>query len=70
MRALVDLGQNQVNELDRLARERKTSRAALIREAIDAYVEIMARPAADAFGLWQGRGVDGLEFQQRARSEW
>lgn len=23
-----------------------------------------------AFGLWKGRGIDALEFQERLRSEW
>ena len=38
MRALVDVGDSQLRELDQLSREEKRSRAALIREAIDDFL--------------------------------
>ena len=71
MRALVDLEQDQIRKLDQMAKAQRRSRAALIREAVANYVEKGKRAtAADAFGLWRGRPIDGLTFQEKARSEW
>ena len=71
MRALVDLEQDQIRKLDQMAKARRRSRAALIRDAVADYVEKDKRAtAADAFGLWRGRPIDGLTFQEKARSEW
>jgi predicted transcriptional regulator len=71
MRTLVDIGDPEVKALDRLAQREKTSRAALIRKAID---DFLARNNADieaeAFGLWGDRKVDGLAYQENMRSEW
>jgi hypothetical protein len=46
-------------------------RAAVIRDAIEAYIS-QHKPmlGADAFGLWKSKKVDGLEYQQELRSEW
>jgi metal-responsive CopG/Arc/MetJ family transcriptional regulator len=71
MRTLVDLGENQVRELDELSKKEKRSRAALIRQAIDDYLEKRrSKREDDAFGLWGKRKVDGLVYQERVRSEW
>jgi metal-responsive CopG/Arc/MetJ family transcriptional regulator len=71
MRTLVDLGDSQLHELDRLSKEEKRSRAALIREAIDDFLAKRRRKhEGDAFGLWGKRKVDGLVYQERVRSEW
>lgn len=71
MRALVDLEQEQLRKLDRIAKAQQRSRAALIRDAVASYVEKNARETADdAFGLWRGRSLDGLAYQEKVRSEW
>jgi predicted transcriptional regulator len=71
MRAYVDLDDEQVWELDRLARSQKRSRAALIRQAVTDYLQAWKRETAEnSFGLWCGRKVDGLTYQERVRSEW
>jgi metal-responsive CopG/Arc/MetJ family transcriptional regulator len=71
MRALVDIDESQVRELDRLAKKQKQSRAALIREAIADYLEKKAQGTAEnAFGLWGRRKVDGLAYQEKIRNEW
>ena len=71
MRALVDLEQDQIRKLDQMAKARRRSRAALIRDAVAAYVEKDKKATAnDAFGLWRGRSIDGLAFQEKVRSEW
>lgn len=71
MRTLVDLGDSQIQELDELSKKEKRSRAALIRQAIDDYLaKRRSKQEGDAFGLWGKRKVDGLVYQERARSEW
>ena len=71
MRTLVDVGDTQIQELDELSREEKRSRAALIREAIDDFLaKRRSKRQGDAFGLWGDHEVDGLEYQQKLRSEW
>jgi len=71
VRTLVDIGDQEVKALDRLARREKMSRAALIRKAID---DFLARNNADseveAFGLWGAGKIDGLAYQEDIRSEW
>lgn len=71
MRALVDIEKHQIERLDELARRQKRSRAALIRQALREYLDARAaEDAGDAFGLWGKPAVDGLEYQERMRSEW
>jgi metal-responsive CopG/Arc/MetJ family transcriptional regulator len=71
MRTLVDVGDAQLQALDELSKEKKRSRAALIREAIDDYLALRrVRLEDDAFGLWGDRKVDGLAYQEKVRGEW
>lgn len=71
MRTLVDLGETQVQALDKLSKKEKRSRAALIRQAVDDYLaKRRSTQENDAFGLWGKRKVDGLAYQKKARSEW
>ncbi len=70
-RLLVDLSDEQIEALAEIVDAEQRPRAALIREAVAAYIA-QHRPnvAADAFGLWKDKAVDGLEYQQALRSEW
>lgn len=71
MRTLVDIKEPQLRLLDQLAKEQKRPRAALIREAVADYLERKtAQNASTAFGLWGERAIDGLEYQEKVRSEW
>ena len=71
MRTLVDLSEMQIRELDELSKLEKTSRAALIRQAIDDYLsKRRSAQEGDAFGLWGNRKVDGLAYQKKLRGEW
>jgi len=71
MRALIDIDEKQIRELDRLARSKKASRASLIREAVADYLQARAKDTLeDAYGLWGNRKVDGLAYQEKIRSEW
>ncbi len=68
---LVGIREDQELELSRLSKRERSSRAALIREAIDA---LLARKRAaldeEAFGLWGDRTGDGLTYERRIRGEW
>ncbi|WP_136420347.1 ribbon-helix-helix protein, CopG family [Herbaspirillum sp. ST 5-3] len=70
MRALVDIPDRQIDDLTVICEAKKLSRAEAIRQAIAAYIERNKPSAVDAFGLWKNRKVDGLEYQEQARSEW
>lgn len=71
MRALVEIREPQIQELDRLAKKTKQSRAALIRQAIDDYLEKRSAEALDdGFGLWGNAKIDGVAYQEKVRSEW
>ena len=70
-RILIDLPDSQVEELAVLVEIERRPRAAVIRDAIEAYI-LQHKPmlGADVFGLWKSKKVDGLEYQQELRSEW
>ena len=71
MRTLVDIPEEDLKALTQLGRRRRASRARVIRQAVREYLARHAVESADeAYGLWRGQGVDGLEHQQRLRSEW
>ena len=49
---------------------RKTSRAELIRQAVAGYLAQNRAGLEESFGMWKGRGVDGVEYQERLRRGW
>jgi hypothetical protein len=70
MRTLVDIPDRQIKDLTAICEAENVSRAEAIRQAISAYLEKKKPGAVDAFGLWKGRVVDGLTYQEQVRSEW
>jgi metal-responsive CopG/Arc/MetJ family transcriptional regulator len=73
MRTLVDIPDDQIAELNKLAEREKVSRASLVRKAV---ADLLAskRQAGDdaiaaAFGIRPDM-EDGLAYQERLRSEW
>lgn len=72
MRTIIDLPDRQLEALTRLARSRKVSRAQLIRQAVDGYLQMNSPSVEEAFGLWRGKGKprDGLALQGKLRAEW
>ena len=67
----VSIRDDQARELSRLSKQTGSSRAALIREAIDTLLSGTRRQAAEeAFGLWGSPDEDGLEYQRNLRAEW
>lgn len=70
MRTLVDIPDRQVKALTAICEAEKVSRAEVIRQAISAYLEKKKPGTVEAFGLWRDHPVDGLAYQDQARSEW
>jgi hypothetical protein len=71
LRTIIELPEEQVRALAELCRREKISRAEAIRRAVAQYARgQMASPPQNAFGLWRGRGLDGLSYERRLRREW
>jgi hypothetical protein len=81
VRALVDIPDRQLEDLNAICAARKLSRAEAVRQAIDAFIEENRPPREAAFGLWKGQTVvlpgdsdplpeDGLAYQEKLRGEW
>lgn len=71
MRTVIDVPEEVIQSLDRMCGIEKRSRAALIRDALAAYLREKAVPSAEAaFGLWKTPPTDGVEYQSDLRDEW
>jgi len=75
MRTLVDLPKEDMEALDRVSAEERTSRAAIIRSAVSDYLKerdrLRRKAAREAgIGLWKDLDIDGLEYQEMMRAEW
>ena len=70
MRTLVDIPDKQIKDLMAICEAENVSRAEVIRQAIALYLEKKRPDAVEAFGLWKDHKVDGLAYQNQARSEW
>ena len=71
MRTIIDLPAAQVEALDALCEREGISRAEAVRRSVALYVqEKRASGPDEAFGLWRGRGVDGLAYEAHLRAEW
>jgi metal-responsive CopG/Arc/MetJ family transcriptional regulator len=70
-RILIDLPDSQAAELAVLVQAERRPRAAVIRDAISAYIA-QRKPGlgANVFGLWKDRQIDGVQYQRNLRSEW
>lgn len=69
MRALVDVPDDLLNDLDELSKIKKVSRAEIMRRALREYANNNA-PNNDGFGLWASATIDGLKLQEKLREEW
>ena len=76
MRTLVDIPEEDLTLLKRIGEAESLSRAELVRRAISNYLKPHRRIAPlKAFGLWAGKPGrrkwrDGLEYEEKIRSEW
>jgi hypothetical protein len=84
MRTLIDLPEQQLAQLNRLAKTRSVSRAQVVREAVASYLD--AAPELKARTDWVAEGfgaladtpftidghshADALDYQRRLRDEW
>ena len=71
MRTIIDISDHMLTQLD-LVREKKCSRAAIIREAIDAFLDrnTQISDLNQSLGLWKNKVSDGLLYQEKLRKEW
>lgn len=73
MRTIVDLPEENIQRLDVLKEVENTSRAELIRRAVDEYLKARTSSLTEGpsvFGLWAEKEVDGLSYQEALRQEW
>ncbi len=81
MRALIDLPDHQLEELEAICATMKLSRAEAVRQAVAAFIEQNRSSREAAFGIWKGLAVnlpgesdplpeDGLAYQEKMRREW
>jgi len=71
MRTIVDLPDEQVDALHQLGTRDNLSRAELVRRAVAEYLDKRQDTGGDhAFGLWQRRHCDALDYEDHLRAEW
>jgi metal-responsive CopG/Arc/MetJ family transcriptional regulator len=70
MRTIIDLPQEQLQQLAELCRRHALSPAEAVRRAIAMFLAEESQTQEDAFGLWEGRGAEGVGYQQLQRDEW
>ena len=70
-RIILDLSNEVIKQLDDLEVQRNLPRTELLREAVDQYLVNQSQTVrTSAFGIWQGRDEDGVEYQRKLREEW
>lgn len=75
MRALIDLEEDQLRQLDAWALRERISRAEAVRRAVKQWLTAQQAPALAGFGLWREAGApgperDGLAIERELRDEW
>lgn len=70
MRTIVDIPPVQLQQLEAICQREELSRAEAVRRAIARFVQEHGAAPDAAFGLWKGRGHDGVRYQQALRGEW
>lgn len=71
MRTIIEIPDEVVKSLDLCRRQEQKSRAAVIREAIQHYLERKdSKLPGEAFGIWKRKAQDGVQYQNELRSEW
>lgn len=70
-RILLDLPDDALRRLEHLKERRKLPRAALLREAVEEYLDRQNQDVVqNALGLWGDNAEDGLEYERKLREEW
>ena len=69
MRALVDVPDDLIKDLEYISISNKVSRAEIIRRALRDFVG-NNKQTSDGFAIWKNSQVDGLALQEKLREEW
>jgi Ribbon-helix-helix protein, copG family len=70
MWTIIDLLSKQLQQLAELCRRHDLSRAEAVRRAVALLLAEESQTQQEAFGLWKGREVEGVSYQQLQRDEW
>ena len=72
MRTIIDISDHMLTRLDLVREKQKCSRAATIREAIDAFLNRNTQTSDlnQSLGLCKNKVSDGLPYQENLRKEW
>ncbi len=71
MRTIVELPEEQLAALRDLCSREKTSRAEIIRRAVGQYLQSnQSGQGKRAFGLWQKKKLNALDYEAKLRAEW
>ena len=71
MRTIVELPNELIEGLAFIGALEKKSRAALIRDAVQMYLEYkQPKDMSNAFGLWASQKIDALAYEDEIRAEW
>ncbi len=71
VRTIIEFPAEMLDRLDAISTAKRQPRAVTVREAVGEYLERNVKEGtANAFGLWNGRKQDGVEFQDALRNEW
>ena len=73
MRTIIEIPEDQINALDVIRKRRHTSRATLIRSAIEYFLQRESQSSLETlpgFGAWKNQEVDGLHYQEKLRDTW
>lgn len=71
MKTLVDVPNNLIEMLALIGEREKTSRSAIIREAIKEFINRYFHNQTDiAFGIWKKKNLSSDEYLSEIRKEW
>ena len=70
MRTLIDIPDEQAAPLAEVCQRIHISRREAVRQGIALFLQQHTGSTDVAYGLWEGRGIDGVEYQQALRKEW
>jgi len=71
MKTTIEINENKNRALRTLAQQRGVSMSQLVREAIDHFLQVVVpKGTKESFGIWRGKGRDGLDYERRLRKDW
>jgi metal-responsive CopG/Arc/MetJ family transcriptional regulator len=76
VRALITISEKDLKKLDRCARQKKQSRAAIMREALGLYLKTKGKMESwgeivhKTASMWKHKKIDGVEYTNKLKAEW